>query len=380
MSDAKAAPVRVHLTNVVGAGATRLLESLLPALESQGQVHITEIHLPDRGSLAQYSAHEPGTRTAVYHRLLPNALSRLLECIWLGSKFNGQTPLLVLGDLPLACRAPQTVFVQTPHLAARTRPLWRLDGIKFAVARWVFRRNATRAQAFIVQTAVMQKSLIHAHPTLAGRVHVVAQPVPQWLLVSGLRRHRRARAADSPLSLVYPAALYPHKNHRVLAGVDATTDWPVELVTLTIAAERSPVPGAGWLHCAGFLTPEGILGLYRNADALLFLSTDESYGFPMVEAMFVGLPIVCPELPYARTLCGDEAIYFDPASAASLQAAVVELHRKLRSGWWPDWSEQLRPIPGDWASVARAMLGIACSVATEQVVTQNSQIRHESGL
>ena len=35
-------------------------------------------------------------------------------------------------------------------------------------------------------------------------------------------------------------------------------------------------------------------------DALLFLSTDESYGFPLIEAMFVGLPIICPDLPYAR--------------------------------------------------------------------------------
>jgi glycosyltransferase involved in cell wall biosynthesis len=93
-------------------------------------------------------------------------------------------------------------------------------------------------------------------------------------------------------------------------------------------------------------------------DALLFLSKKESYGFPLLEAMFVGLPIVCPDRPYARIICGDQAIYFDPDEPDSLLIALLNLKKKLADGWWPDWSEQLMPIPKDWKEVARKMMNI----------------------
>ena len=102
-----------------------------------------------------------------------------------------------------------------------------------------------------------------------------------------------------------------------------------------------------------------MLDAYREMDAMLFLSTDESYGFPLVEAMFVGLPIICPDLPYARVLCGDQAIYFDVGSTDSLKIAVNELHERLAGGYWPDWGEQLKAIPKDWETVAKTMLDIA---------------------
>ena len=102
---------------------------------------------------------------------------------------------------------------------------------------------------------------------------------------------------------------------------------------------------------------------YQKVDGLLFLSTDESYGFPLVEAMFVGLPIVCPDLPYARTLCSDGAIYFDPYSIDSLRQAIDDLSARLAAGWWPDWKEQLASIPKDWDTVAEAMTDVACHIS-----------------
>ncbi|NVZ67166.1 glycosyl transferase family 1, partial [Pseudomonas gingeri] len=114
------------------------------------------------------------------------------------------------------------------------------------------------------------------------------------------------------MRLIYPAAGYPHKNHKLLAAIDTSdmTQWPVASVDLTLAQSSNPAPDAPWLHCLGVFSSQQMLDAYRRVDALLFLSTDESYGFPLVEAMFSGLPIICPDLPYARVLCGDEAIYF----------------------------------------------------------------------
>ncbi len=353
--------VRVHLTNVVGAGATQLVKSLLPALESNTITPVSEIFLPDRGDLATYRSKISAIRVTQYHRHVPNSLSRILECTLLGRRFSGVSPLLVLGDLPLRCNAPQTVFVQTSHLTSPKRFKWTGHDFKFAISRWIFRQNAPFAKAFIVQSSVMKANMIRTYPEIVDRLHVIAQPVPDWLLNTGLKRQGRQESTDRRLSLVYPAAMYPHKNHRLLQQISpgSADRWPVKNFTLTIPPNQTPAPAIAWVKCRGFLSPSQMIETYDQTDGLIFLSTDESFGFPLIEAMFVGIPIVCPDLPYARSLCGNEAIYFDPGSIDSLEVAVNELHRRLSRGWWPDWSRQVDPLPRDWETVARLMLDIA---------------------
>lgn len=355
------ARVRLHLTNVAGAGASQLLQSLLPALERDPGVVVERIELPDRGKLADYRSSSPGTVTEVYRRRLPNALSRILECTWLAGRFDGASPLLVLGDLPLRCRAPQTVFLQQSNLLKPLRANWSPSRLKYALGRAIFKLNLNRVRTFIVQTDVMRNALERSYPQVAGRVHVIAQPVPTWLLQSGLKRQARVRAPGQALDLIYPAAGYPHKNHTLLSRLEASSGWPVEQLVLTLDAAAHPAPGLSWVQCRGFLSPQEMIAEYSRVDALLFLSKEESYGFPLVEAMFVGLPIVCPDLPYARTLCGDQAIYFQPDLPDSLLKALNTLRSKLASGWWPDWTSNLRKVPNDWDSVARRMLAVACS-------------------
>jgi hypothetical protein len=352
--------VRLHLTNVAGAGASQLLQSLLPALERNPCVVVERIELPDRGKLADYHSSSPATVAQVYRRRLPNALSRMLECTWLAGRFDGESPLLVLGDLPLRCRGPQTVFLQQSNLLKPERADWRPSRMKYALGRAIFQSNLDRVSAFIVQTDVMRDALERSYPSLAGKVHVIAQPVPTWLLHSGLKRQARVRGAGQALDLIYPAAGYPHKNHALLSRLDAGVGWPVEQLVLTLDVAVHPAPWLSWVQCCGFLSPQAMIAAYSQVDALIFLSKDESYGFPLVEAMFVGLPIVCPDLPYARTLCGDQAFYFDPDQHESLGHALASLKSRLDQGWWPDWEDRLVNIPPDWDTVARKMLEVAC--------------------
>ncbi len=353
--------LRLHLTNVSGAGATQLLLSLLPALEHNASISVSEVNLPDRGRLTSYQSKLETCQSICYRRWLPNALSRILECIVFARRFDGQTPLLVLGDLPLRCYTPQTVFVQTPHLLKPKKIYWTINSLKFAISRLVFRLNAQYAKAFIVQTAVMKVALAASYPAISSKIHVIPQPVPSWLLEFIPRINSANTSCGVGLRLIYPAAGYPHKNHRLLSEIsqELNQSWPVESLKLTLPAEKHPAPNIAWIQCVGFLTASKMIEMYSEVDGLVFLSTDESYGFPLVEAMFVGLPIICPDLPYAHILCLDGAIYFDPLSINSLRSAIETLHTRLSAGWWPDWTEQLKSIPKGWDEVADAMIAVA---------------------
>lgn len=355
--------IRIHLTNVTGAGASQLLGSLLPALVESGTAHVTQIYLPETGFLSKYSSVIKNVAIKKYRRFLPKAISRFLECTLFAYKFNDSTPILVLGDLPLRVQCRQTLFVQTSHLIPPKSFAWHPRGWKYLIARFIFRLNMKRVSAFVVQTDIMKAALIASYPSIEDRVRIIPHPPPQWLLDCKIHERDR-KSGNHHLRLIYPAAEYPHKNHSLLSRIDIAESrlWPVEELLLTIREVVNPAPSISWVQCVGHLSPAEMIHAYGSVDGILFLSKTESFGFPLVEAMFLGLPVICPDLPYARTLCGDQAIYFDPDSVESLQAALTKLNKLLSDNWQPDWSGQLRGIPKNWEGVASKILDLSINL------------------
>jgi glycosyltransferase involved in cell wall biosynthesis len=359
-ASARKRPVRVHATNITGEGASQLVQSLLPAIERVRAHESSIVYLPDEGPLATYESVGLSTALVRVKRYLPNAISRFLECTLFAGQFKGDGPLLVLGDIPLRYRGRQTVFVQTTlltHSASVSRSAGRF---KYRVSRALFRLNSRFAAAFIVQTEAMKRALSETYPDIAERINIVGQPPPNWLLSTGVRRTGTVLASRPGLRLFYPAAPYPHKNHHLLSQLNENEGrlWPVASLTLTVDDNLNPNPKISWMQCVGRLASEEVVRAYASADALLFLSLTESFGFPLAEAMWIGLPIICPDLPYSRFLCGADAIYFDPYDVRSLHAAIIELDRRLTNGWWPNWSSSLEKLPSSWDAVASAMLEI----------------------
>jgi mannosylglucosylglycerate synthase len=55
--------------------------------------------------------------------------------------------------------------------------------------------------------------------------------------------------------------------------------------------------------------------LYQTADALIFPSTQEGFGIPILEAGLAGMPIFSADLPPLRETGGEDVAYFDPVNA-----------------------------------------------------------------
>ena len=64
--------------------------------------------------------------------------------------------------------------------------------------------------------------------------------------------------------------------------------------------------------------------LYQNADIFVSPSLVESFGYPLVEAMAHGLPVVAADTEVNREICGEAALYFRPRSPEDLARAVRE--------------------------------------------------------
>ena len=62
----------------------------------------------------------------------------------------------------------------------------------------------------------------------------------------------------------------------------------------------------------------------HHARALLFPSFAEGYGMPLVEALSLGVPAICSELPAFREIAGDIPEYADPLDGRRWSELVVE--------------------------------------------------------
>jgi glycosyltransferase involved in cell wall biosynthesis len=124
--------------------------------------------------------------------------------------------------------------------------------------------------------------------------------------------------------VLYPANLWPHKNHaRLLRAFARVSDRDVHLVLTGQTYGRAlPGPPDDRVHHLGHIDFALIPALYRRATALVFPSLFEGFGMPLVEAMASGCPVAASDRGAIAEVCGDAALAFDPTSEEAIADAI----------------------------------------------------------
>lgn len=135
----------------------------------------------------------------------------------------------------------------------------------------------------------------------------------------------------------YPAQFWPEKNHHTVLRAFASflkehpdyklifTGDPKEKefgtffhnkkCTYQLNIENNVVFG-------GFVPISHIYTLYKNACSLIMASFVGPTNMPPLEAMELGCPVICSDLPGHREELGDAAIFINPLSAESISLAM----------------------------------------------------------
>jgi glycosyltransferase involved in cell wall biosynthesis len=120
----------------------------------------------------------------------------------------------------------------------------------------------------------------------------------------------------------------PHKNHAALIeawsvladyGVFTSLE-PESAPDLFALIEKATARGLR-IQNLGVLPHDSFLAMFRASGALIYPSSFESIGLPLVEARKAGLPILASELDYVRDV-SDPDETFDPHSPISIARAV----------------------------------------------------------
>ena len=79
----------------------------------------------------------------------------------------------------------------------------------------------------------------------------------------------------------------------------------------------------------GEVSHDEIINLYRSSTALIFPSTIESFGLPLLEASQLSLPIIASEKDFVRDVCTPVQT-FDPQSPISISRAIKRFLKKSK--------------------------------------------------
>lgn len=87
--------------------------------------------------------------------------------------------------------------------------------------------------------------------------------------------------------------------------------------------ETEPLPPN--VRLLGFVTDDDLAALYQSALCLAFPSLTEGFGLPALEAMALGCPVVVSNVASLPEVCGDAALYADPASPREWLGQIARL-------------------------------------------------------
>lgn len=237
---------------------------------------------------------------------------------------------------------PQVVYYHNslPFYPRRWNPLRREERPLFLYA-WFYplfvRASLPAGADVVVQIPFIKRGFVQRYGWPAERVHVL---FPDVEAVSA-RDVADYPYDDGLLHFVYPAQDFAYKEHRTLLEalrlMARTRPDVVRRVRihLTVSEGQNPrfeaaAATAGVGECFvrhGYVCHTDLLAMCKSARALLFPSTVETLGLPLLEAASLGTPVVAADLAYAHEVLRDYAgaTYVRPRAYAAWAEAIGRL-------------------------------------------------------
>ena len=93
-------------------------------------------------------------------------------------------------------------------------------------------------------------------------------------------------------------------------------------VTQTIRREDHSGNLKERIHLIPWVTAEQLVSFYKNASVLFYASLYEGFGFPLIEAMVNGLPIITSNVSSMPEVAGDAAVIVDPKDVGQMAESL----------------------------------------------------------
>ena len=194
------------------------------------------------------------------------------------------------------------------------------------------RFSQARAALVLADSQATAADLQHFYGTPAAKIQVAYPAVDAAPLAAQNSAAVRAKYKLPPRYFLFIGTLQPRKN--IARIVRAFALWqqahPHDDTALVLAGGKGWLFDERWLagisriHLTGYIAESDKAGLLRGALALVFPSLYEGFGFPVLEAMHCGTPVIASRTSSLPELVGDAGLLVDPQDTAAIAAAMSQ--------------------------------------------------------
>ena len=231
---------------------------------------------------------------------------------------------------------------------------------------WSTRFSARGATRVIADSQATRHDLVRFYGIPESKIRVVYPGFDETLALTDPARVR-ARYGLPQAYVLHVGTLQPRKNiGRLIEAMELlkTRAPGVRLVLAgragwlsePIVARARALPGL--VQLLDYVPDEDLAGLYSGARAFAFPSLYEGFGFPVLEAMACGTPVVCANTSSLPELAGDAALLVDPLDTTALASTLGRLldDPSLRASLTERGLAQVRQF--SWAKAAEEVMGV----------------------
>ncbi|MEK7158812.1 MAG: glycosyltransferase family 1 protein, partial [Patescibacteria group bacterium] len=319
----------------------------VPASLQHPHVHVRMFHWPNKGLNAGFT---------FFHQPKLDHLLGGLDLIWMPNlNFVALSP-----DVKLVVTCHDLSFELYPEFFSLKHRLWH----RLIQPHQLYRR----ANHVIANSQNTKQDLLRHYQIPPEKISVIYPGADVQTLPNPRERERvRTRYALPSSYLFHVGTMEPRKNvesimrafqilackhphlHLVLAG---KMGWQSKTIRLV----QRVLPDARRVHVLGYVPDQDLAPLTAGAQATVFPTYYEGFGFPPLESMAAGTPVVTSPHSSLLEVGGDAVLYADPYNVAEIAAVVDELlmHPELSEALRTRGRKQLTRF--SWESTARKTL------------------------
>jgi glycosyltransferase involved in cell wall biosynthesis len=206
-------------------------------------------------------------------------------------------------------------------------------GLRRRFLKWIFLDLPVKKAKYITTISEKSKQEILDYTNCnPEKILVIANPVdlsfsdpstPSTTLPSAGRLNP---STQSTLSTILFLGTKPNKNLEISIAALFGLDVHLRIIGELTRKQEEILAKFNVHYSADFsISPEQLAAEYSNADLILFPSSYEGFGLPVIEGFQAGRPVITSNISPMKEVAGDGALLADPTSIASIRDQVIKL-------------------------------------------------------
>lgn len=211
--------------------------------------------------------------------------------------------------------------------------------------RWSTRHSARRATLLFAVSRATARDLHRLYHVPREKIRVVypgLPTLPHPLPSSEEVREVQARYGLTAPYFLFVGTLHPRKNLLRTLDAFARLGAPASDTSPSVGVHLVLAGKAGWLsepilararaadlrgrvHVLGYVPDRDLVALLKGAVALVFPSLHEGFGFPVLEAQALGVPVLTSTGSSLPEVAGDAALLVDPFDVSGIAEGMRRL-------------------------------------------------------